>query len=390
MNIQSYSPAAAGRKAGLSRSTIQRLISDGDLSSFKTPGGHVRIPAESLEEFLQRRNGKRTAVNSSALDRRREILESKRLRLQEASVDEELREVRAERRARAASKREERERREREQEIRAQQEENEARRIEFEEEQARQRVARRILESNFRSRWKGLCVTACSFASTSPLSNTPYRERDAIKAARRDLFGREDLDWLGSSEKSEIFRALSAEVDRREPEDEGAMVRYLRPVAQPLLRRFDHQRQLRLMQQEVADSILRDLPTKASDFERGKVRGILREQLTTIPAAADREEVSMRLARATAGVRKRIDQRLKDLELKSDKELLVTMGAAGVQSAVRRLYEAKEVDEDFSDDYETLQEAKAEVSRYLMSELEGGESHEDVRGMVEEFLLEWI
>ena len=47
---QTHSPAEAGRRAHVSRATVQRLIQDGTIKAFRR-GSHYRIPESGLERF---------------------------------------------------------------------------------------------------------------------------------------------------------------------------------------------------------------------------------------------------------------------------------------------------------------------------------------------------
>lgn len=46
---------AAGRKLGLSRWTVTRLVSDGHLDPVELPSGSRYIPAKELERFVEER-----------------------------------------------------------------------------------------------------------------------------------------------------------------------------------------------------------------------------------------------------------------------------------------------------------------------------------------------
>lgn len=394
MNEKSYSPAQAAKIAGIGRSTIQRAVDDGDLSAFKTPGGHTRIPAASLDAFMNQNLSSGRAAASTPLNHRREILESKKLRLQEAAVDEELREIREDKRARAKERRREKARIERQQEIRLREQENEARRIELTAEESRRREDRKLRESQFRRRWTDRCFSACSAASTSPASvfDIPAGDWLRLREARTELLGRHDTDWLESSQRKQIFEALRAEVERHQPEEEEVIALHLRAVAEPLVQKFEHHHQVQLMRQSEAEAIIKNLPIGASDFERGRVREAVREQLSEIPAAADREEVRLRLNRATAAIRRKISGRLETLKLNSQRDQLVrtftTLGGS-IRQELRSLYNEGEIDEDLSDDEDTVEEARIELKRYLTSELSGDESLQEVDEIVREFVADW-
>lgn len=392
MNEKSYSPAQAAKIAGIGRSTIQRAVDDGEISAFKTPGGHTRIPAASLDAFMNQNLSSGRAAASTPLNHRREILESKKLRLQEAAVDEELREIREEKRARAKDRRREKARIQRQQEIRLQEQENEARRIELTAEESRRREDRKLRESQFRRRWTERCFSACSAASTSQTSvfTMPAGDWNSLRATRAELLGRKEIDCLTSPQRAQIFAAMRAEVERHGLEDEETIARHLRAVAEPLLQQFESQYQVELIRKSEAEAIVKNLPLGASDFERGQVRAIVREQLSEIPAAADREEVRARLARATASARKKIAARLEGLELESQKSRLIALALIQLPSTVRSLYEEGEIEEDVSEDADVMAEAQIDMKSHLISELSGDENSDEVSEIVREFIPEWV
>ena len=392
MNEKSYSPAQAAKIAGIGRSTIQRAVDDGELSAFKTPGGHTRIPAASLDAFMNQNLSSGRAAASTPLNHRREILESKKLRLQEAAVDEELREIREDKRARAKERRREKARIDRQQEIRLQEQANEARRIELAAEESRRREDRKLRESQFRRRWTDRCFSACSAAATSITSvfDIPAGEWLCLRKARAELLGREHVDWLTGPQRTQIFEALRAEVERHGPEDEEAIAQHLRSVAEPLIQKFEHEHHVQTMRQSEVQAILRDLPLHASDFERGSVKEILREQLSEIPAAADREEVRLRLNRATAALRKKINRRLEGLKLESDRDGLILFAGLRVSELMRNLYEEGEIEDDLSGNFEVTSEARKDLKLHLKAELSGDESQDEVNEIAREFLAEWV
>lgn len=53
MEKRNYSPAAAAKKAGVSRSLISRALSDGELLGQKKNNGHWIISSDALEAWMQ-------------------------------------------------------------------------------------------------------------------------------------------------------------------------------------------------------------------------------------------------------------------------------------------------------------------------------------------------
>src|SRR5437899_12917817 len=96
MESVSYSAPEAARLLRVSIPTLKRLCETGEIPCFRTPGGHLRIPADGLKSFQGKGSGSTTSAPSSRLQDRRESLEQKRLALAEIDVDEALEQKRAE------------------------------------------------------------------------------------------------------------------------------------------------------------------------------------------------------------------------------------------------------------------------------------------------------
>ena len=99
MNKESYSAAEAARILGVSIPTLKRMADDGELESFRTTGGHLRILAESLEGFQHGNNNHprppRTVQPSPVLTSCRERVEEYVLEAQEWKAKRELQRLKA-------------------------------------------------------------------------------------------------------------------------------------------------------------------------------------------------------------------------------------------------------------------------------------------------------
>lgn len=124
MEGSSYSLTDAAAVLGVSVPTVRALVARGQLASFRTPGGHLRIPSESVASYREGRPNRTNPANitSMALQGRRENLEGLRLETEELRVRRDLRKVqeeeqevenrrKAEAQATALRRKEERERR---------------------------------------------------------------------------------------------------------------------------------------------------------------------------------------------------------------------------------------------------------------------------------------
>ena len=98
MERGSYSLSDAAAVLGVSVPTVRALVARGQLASFSTPGGHLRIPSESIAAY---RNGRPNRTNppnttSTALQGRRDNLENLRLETEELRVRRDLRKIKDE------------------------------------------------------------------------------------------------------------------------------------------------------------------------------------------------------------------------------------------------------------------------------------------------------
>src|SRR6266540_1034835 len=90
---ESYSVSEAATLLGISIPTLKRMEAEGRLDSFRTPGGHLRISASSVEAVRERRTERaRPPVReaSPVLQNRRERLEELTLEAQEVRARREL------------------------------------------------------------------------------------------------------------------------------------------------------------------------------------------------------------------------------------------------------------------------------------------------------------
>jgi len=89
-----YTVAQAGRLLGVSVPTIKRMVHHGELQSFQTPGGHLRIATASVERIRTgRAQESRGREPSSVLKNRRERVEELALETQEIRARRDLRQL---------------------------------------------------------------------------------------------------------------------------------------------------------------------------------------------------------------------------------------------------------------------------------------------------------
>jgi len=136
---KSLSVTKAARVLGVSVPTVKRMAADGELQFFRTPGGHLRVAAESVER-LREGNTKeaRHREPSSVLKNRREHVEELGLEAQELRSQRELSKLRKEAAEEAERERQDLARREREQRREGERTQLEQERRDQEQEEAKQ------------------------------------------------------------------------------------------------------------------------------------------------------------------------------------------------------------------------------------------------------------
>ena len=94
----SHSASEAAALLGVSIPTLKRMVAEGRLDAFRTPGGHFRITAESIEALREQRQTRPRPVRdaSPVLQNRRERLEELTLEAQEHRARRELEKLRRE------------------------------------------------------------------------------------------------------------------------------------------------------------------------------------------------------------------------------------------------------------------------------------------------------
>ncbi len=136
-HVESFSASEAASVLGVSIPTLKRMVAEGRLESFRTPGGHLRILAESVDTLREPKQERFRPVRdaSPVLQNRRERLEELTLEAQEMRARREL--VRLQREEQREAEQQRAEEEEREQEATERQAELELEREQLEHERAR-------------------------------------------------------------------------------------------------------------------------------------------------------------------------------------------------------------------------------------------------------------
>jgi len=263
---QSYSVSEAATVLGVSIPTLKRMAREGRINSFRTPGGHLRILAESIENVREHRQTQPRPVRdaSPVLQNRRERVEELTLEAQEHRARRELARLQQEEQKEAETQEAEAEARE---QAAAQREAE----LEIERERLRQdrtkEMRRREAESEvaaFHCRWLDEANTAIS--------------------AR-------EYSWLSPSQRKEILEGLEAEIEKRHPTDEHRMATILKRSLESLVEPFQRHQQAQEKRQRVTEHALRNLPYSATGAERVRVTAAIRDALRRLDDDADECEM---------------------------------------------------------------------------------------------------
>jgi excisionase family DNA binding protein len=286
----SYSVSEAAVVLGVSIPTLKRMAAEGRLESFRTPGGHLRILAESVEAVREHRQSQPRPVRdaSPVLQNRRERLEELTLEAQEHRAKRELAKLRQE-------EQEEAERQEAEAESREQAAAQREAELEIERERLKRdhtkdierRQAEREL-SAFWCRWLDEANTA--------LSATQY-------------------SWLSPSQRKELLEGLEAEIENRHPADEPRMATILKHSLESLAEPLQRQQQAQEKRRRVTDYALRNLPYSATEAERMRVTAAIRDALRRLDDDTDECEMRVAAQEAIQPLCQAIKKRLLDEEL---------------------------------------------------------------------------
>jgi len=270
--------------------TIKRMVAEGQLEAYRTPGGHLRILAESAQAVREGRQGQTRPVRdaSPVLHNRRERLEELTLEAQELRAKRELEKLRREQADEEAERQEEAEAQEQEADDRLKALAVEQARIER---QVTQEEQRREAEQEliaFQRRW--------------------------LEAATELLTAKEPR-WLAAAQRKEILDTLEAEITKRHPQDEPRMIQILGHAIVAVVERFTAERQARDRRNRIVEDALRRLSFFATDSERAQAAAAIRESLAHLPGDAEEFEVRAAAEEGVRPMRQAVEKRLLDERL---------------------------------------------------------------------------
>ena len=285
MDKESYPAAEAARILGVSIPTLKSMVADGDLESFKTTGGHLRILAESLEAFQHGNSNhpnRRTVQPSTVLTNRRERVEELGLEAQELRAKREIAKLRAEEEAEEQRRRDELEARQHEAELDAEAEARERDRWRREQDKERERREQQRQLAEFHSRW---------LKKTTEILSDPK------------------FAWLGGPHRKELLKAVENEIRDRQPEEEPCMEEVIRQTitvtAAPWYAEWKWSETL----QEAAGRALYSLPYGATDADKVRASAAIREALKGLPRNVGDFELRAAISEAIEPVRQAIGKR---------------------------------------------------------------------------------
>lgn len=297
-NPESYSAGEAAGVLGVSIPTLKRMASDGQVESFRTPGGHLRILAESIEAVREHRQAQPRPVRdaSPVLQNRRERLEELTLEAQELRARRELEKLRREEQEEAERREAEAQVREEEADQRRAELELERDHLEHEQAQAEARLEReRTLERQCREAERELAAFRCRCLDTAT-----------------EALSRQECAWLSASQRKEVLDGLETEIEKRQPADEPRMGLILARTLEGLVEPFRAERKAQERRQSVTERALWNLACSATDAEKVRATAAIREALRQFDAAADEREMRVAAEEAVRPVKQATERRVLD------------------------------------------------------------------------------
>jgi excisionase family DNA binding protein len=299
-STESYSVSEAARLLGVSIPTLKRMAADGQVEAFKTPGGHHRIVAESIEALREQRRQPRPVRDPSpVLQIRRERLEELTLEAQEHRARRELEKLRREEQQEA--ERLEAEAQAREDEAVQREAEIELERERLELERARQRARQeqeQAEEREKREAKQSLAAFRCRWQS---------KANEALSAY--------EFQWLSATQRKEVLGGLEAEIEKRQPPDEPRMGTILARSLEALVEPLRAERDAQERRQTLTEEALRSIPYLATEAEKVRATVAIREALRQLDSYADICEMRVAVQEAVEPVRLAVGKRLLDARL---------------------------------------------------------------------------
>ena len=294
----SYSVSEAAALLGVSTPTLKRMVQDGTLDGFHTPGGHLRVSADSIEGTKDQRHTRARSSRepSSILQNRRERLEELNIEAQEVRARRELAKLQREEQEEAEEREADAQAREKEAAQREAQIELERERLEHEKAQERRRMESERLQQQARQEAEHRLMA--------------FRQRWYDGAAQ--VVTKTGPYWLTAGQRKETIEALEVEIDRRQPADEPRMADIIARSLQALVETLKAERDAQERRQRLTNEALWSLPYSATDAEKVKAAAAIRQALARFDNSADVSEMRVASKEAAQPIRQAIERRQLD------------------------------------------------------------------------------
>ena len=291
----SCSVSEAATLLGVSIPTLKRMADDGTLDGFRTPGGHLRITAESIEATKTQPQARARAVREAS-----PVLQNRRERLEELTIQ--AQEHRARRELEKLQREDQEEAERREAEAQAREEEAAQRRAELELERGRleyQKAQERIRQQREGAKERQRQETEWQLAA--------FHCRWQEKAAQ--ALSEYQYQWLSAGQRKEVLEGIEAEIEKRAPADESRMAAIIARTLEALVEPLKAEREAQERRQRLADEALRSLPYSATEAEKVKATAAIREALRRFDNFADVCEIRVAAQEAVQALRQAIERR---------------------------------------------------------------------------------
>jgi excisionase family DNA binding protein len=354
MRGTAYSASEAARVLGISIPTLKKMCASGAIPSFRTPGGHLRIPADTLGYVEETKDKPERQLASAAA-----FKDQKRARLHSEAKGS---------------------------------------RMERQPERSRSDYTFETLESNQ------------EMARLDRVHSDAFRRRWLQKATAMLP------SWLKYDEQTEVVAKLDSTICRCDLEDEQKMPQILKDTIARVVSPFEVERGITKKRESIQENALWRLSARATEIERARAAGAIRNALSSLhPSASDFElrahaEEAVRIA--NEGINKRISEEIaraekewqaKEAQFRKDREeqaratddwlrkqrknRLVQDGANKVFSHLLHLKTEGDISEE---EYEDIDQwsLKSAVGKILENSVSGNESDKDMEKLVREIVAE--
>ncbi|OFV96449.1 MAG: hypothetical protein A3F68_10405 [Acidobacteria bacterium RIFCSPLOWO2_12_FULL_54_10] len=260
------------------------MAADRELQTFTTPGGHLRVRAESLEEMRDgnHKRSTRPAPPSSVLTNRREKVEELGLEAQELRAKREISKLKAEEQAEERRQQEALEASERHAEIEAEAEAQEQERWRQEQAEKRERREQERQLAQFHSGW--------------------------LKKAA-EVLADKNFSWLAGPQRKEVLKEVEEEIRDRQPEEEPCMLEIVTQTIVDVTAPWYAGSQWQARLKEAMGRAIRGLPYGVTDTERTRAIAAVRKALEGVAKNAEEFEIRAAIAEAVEPVRQAVEKR---------------------------------------------------------------------------------